>query len=535
MADPKLPSIPAIDKSIDKNIRSIIEPVREILLALTNGENPAVRMQSLTDAGIINGNKGPSIIPPDSSDFTAPPAPTGLTADGALSNIILTWDATSYNNLAFTEIWRADSNNFSDAEKVGAAADGATVYVDNVNHTGTWFYWIRYVSVAGVEGPFNGQNGTEGETGANPAALLELLTGEPTSPYFGQYPYFIITTPTTINGVPVPVGVYIQDAFIANGAITNAKIGTAAIDDAKIANLSAGKITAGDIDAARMSANIVAAATGKFGTLSALSSYLGTIEIGSGGYLRTAGVVSYAGGVGVWMGEDNGLYKFRVGDPAGNNMTWDGVNLNIKGGGIFSGALSAASGTFAGALVAATGTFSGALSAATGTFTGALSAASGTFTGSLSAASGTFSGNLTAQSITTDNIIGNAVTQCLGAQGYSVPSVSVTFNSTGRPCLIMARITTFNYSSDGPPDYGGGFLLPVYFELSGGGMTPIEEHFTLGSFNEYTPSRFTRYQPPVGIVTFTASMWYESLGGPLYTTSQVGTYDLEIIVVEFKR
>lgn len=535
MADPKLPSIPAIDKSIDKNIRSIIEPVREILLALTNGENPAVRMQALTDAGLINGNKGPSIIPPDSSDFTAPPAPTGLTVDGALANMILTWDATSYRNVAETEIWRAEDNNFSNAEKVGAATDGANVYIDNVNHTGTWFYWIRYVSVAGVEGPFNAQNGTEGETGVNPSSLLELLTGEPSSPYFGQFPFLVIETPTTINGVPVPAGVYIQDAFIANGTITNAKIGTAAIDDAKIANLSAGKITAGDIDAARMTANIVAAATGKFGTLSALSSYLGTVEIGAGGYLRSAGAVSYAGGTGFWMGEDAGTYKFRIGDPAGNRLTWDGFNLNVVGGGVFSGALSAASGTFTGALVAATGTFSGALSAATGTFSGALSAASGTFTGSLSAASGTFSGNLTAQSITTDNIIGNAVTQCLGAQGYAVPSVSVTFNSTGRPCMILGRITAWNYSGDGPPDYGGGFSQGMLFRLSGGGMTDIEEVFTLGNFNEYTPMRFTRYQPPTGIVTFTASLWYADGGGPLYTTSQIGTFDLEIIVVEFKR
>jgi len=52
---------------------------------------------------------------------------------------------------------------------------------------------------------------------------------------------------TTINGVAVPAGVYMNDAYIRNGTITSAKIGNAAIDDAKIANLSAAKITAGSL------------------------------------------------------------------------------------------------------------------------------------------------------------------------------------------------------------------------------------------------------------------------------------------------
>lgn len=61
-------------------------------------------------------------------------------------------------------------------------------------------------------------------------------------------PFVVQTSATTHNGVSVPAGVYMADAFIQNGAITNAKIGNAAIDDAKIANLSAGKITSGTID-----------------------------------------------------------------------------------------------------------------------------------------------------------------------------------------------------------------------------------------------------------------------------------------------
>ena len=51
-------------------------------------------------------------------------------------------------------------------------------------------------------------------------------------------PFIVRTTPTTINGVEVPVGVYITGSFIQNGTITNAKIANLAVDSAKIANLA---------------------------------------------------------------------------------------------------------------------------------------------------------------------------------------------------------------------------------------------------------------------------------------------------------
>jgi len=70
-------------------------------------------------------------------------------------------------------------------------------------------------------------------------------------------PFIVRTTPTTINGVSVPVGIYMSDAVIQNGSITNAKIGNATIDDAKIANLSAAKITTGSLDAARITVDNV--------------------------------------------------------------------------------------------------------------------------------------------------------------------------------------------------------------------------------------------------------------------------------------
>ena len=60
-------------------------------------------------------------------------------------------------------------------------------------------------------------------------------------------PFVVQATATTLNGVAVPAGVYMTDAFIKNGSIVSAKIGT----------LSADKITTGFINAARIQTNTI--------------------------------------------------------------------------------------------------------------------------------------------------------------------------------------------------------------------------------------------------------------------------------------
>jgi len=68
-------------------------------------------------------------------------------------------------------------------------------------------------------------------------------------------PFVVNTTPQTINGVEVPVGIYMDAAYIKNGTITDVKIGTAAITNAKIASLDATKITTGQLVADRINSN----------------------------------------------------------------------------------------------------------------------------------------------------------------------------------------------------------------------------------------------------------------------------------------
>lgn len=60
-------------------------------------------------------------------------------------------------------------------------------------------------------------------------------------------PFTVVTVATTLNGVPVPVGIYADAAFFLNGSIVNAKIANLAVDDAKISAVSVAKLIAGSI------------------------------------------------------------------------------------------------------------------------------------------------------------------------------------------------------------------------------------------------------------------------------------------------
>jgi len=85
----------------------------------------------------------------------------------------------------------------------------------------------------------------------------------------------------------------------------------------------------------------ITATSGSFtGTVYAGGGYLGTastdaaidsdgITIGSTGRIR-GGATAYGTGNGWWLGYD-GAYKFRVGDPSGQRMTWDGSDLEVYG------------------------------------------------------------------------------------------------------------------------------------------------------------------------------------------------------------
>jgi hypothetical protein len=186
MAD--LPNIPALSSKVDIEVKRAFGAIKEWVNSLyANGG--VVTGRSLVNA-IDN-----IIIPPYTPvyDGSIPPPITGLETSSGLGVIYLTWDAPAYSNLAYVEVYRNTIDDIGglDTTKsgigvplIGASSSGT--YADhppNASLSVTYWYWVRCVSKSDppVYGPFNATGGTAGNTGNNPAYVLELLESQITS------------------------------------------------------------------------------------------------------------------------------------------------------------------------------------------------------------------------------------------------------------------------------------------------------------------------------------------------------------------
>ena len=206
--------------------------VRELIAAGVLVSAPGGRFR--IDDPYSGGISSPLPVPV----LSAPPTPTGVSATGGFSLVSVFWDFPIYSNHAYSEIWRHTADVLGDATLVGVS--GGRSYVDSVGEGADYYYWVRHISQANVPGPWHATAGEHATTAPDLTVLMDILT-------ITGAPFFVQSIPTTINGVAVPAGTYMRDAFIANGIIDNAKIGDLAVDDAKIASLSVDKVTAGSL------------------------------------------------------------------------------------------------------------------------------------------------------------------------------------------------------------------------------------------------------------------------------------------------
>lgn len=288
--------LPHISSNIPRDLRQYVERAREAIQELETRaaalEAAAARPQSVN----LSPGAVAAVLPAIGSviddaltqNYATPPAPLNLVATGAFSTIILDWDPADYFGHAYTEIWAATTNDLGEAVMVGQTP--GSVFSHSIGNSATRWYWIRFVNVVDVKGPYNAVAGVEASTADDPDYLIGLLSEE-----YGTgsaAPFFQIDTPTVINGVTVPAGTYMKQAFIADATISRAKIQNAAIDSAKIADLAvtnakisaldAGKITTGFLDAARIQTESI--------TASKIDSRSLTIKDASGNVIFSSGV-----------------------------------------------------------------------------------------------------------------------------------------------------------------------------------------------------------------------------------------------------
>ena len=242
-----VPGFPAVPKDVSPETRNYLAKLAEALeIRLGRKGDPkdrAVTLRELLASGLaidlksipfnINNTGDGTDFGPSTpeTDTTVPPAPTNLTANGAYSIIILTWDAATFSNYAFTEVWAHDTNSLGDAQLIGAV-NGFT-YIDPVGSDASRYYWVRHVSTSAVTGPYNNTTGTLGETATDVAYQLNVLANAITSSELAQSlaePIALIPDLETFTGYD---STYTGDSLLtrmgavettANGAATSAQL-----------------------------------------------------------------------------------------------------------------------------------------------------------------------------------------------------------------------------------------------------------------------------------------------------------------------
>ena len=151
---------------------------------------------------------------------------------------------------------------------------------------------------------------------------------------FEKAAYDMIVDGSIIASKLAANAIAVGSAAIQNGAIVNAMLGNATITSAKIASVDASTITVNQLTGTQIAANTITAGNLSVTNLSAVSANTGSltatgnITVGAAGAMM-GGQTAYNTGTGFFLGYSGAAYKFSIGNPAGNSMTWDGAALTI--------------------------------------------------------------------------------------------------------------------------------------------------------------------------------------------------------------
>jgi hypothetical protein len=177
----KAQPLPAIISPVAPDLRRFLDRIKEAVEGKKTGG--FVTRGELLDTGAFQGTPGGGIGFVDNSSgvtCTSPPAPLSLTANGAMTSVMLSWDGTFYNTCySHTEIWRASTDDLGVATIIGTTASG--IFADAVGSDSNKYYWVRFVNVLGDTGSFNATTGVNGVTAPDVDYLLDQLANSITS------------------------------------------------------------------------------------------------------------------------------------------------------------------------------------------------------------------------------------------------------------------------------------------------------------------------------------------------------------------
>jgi len=191
MSETRVPAIPSVTSANITDVAKAIKQLLDVREGVVGDPLDAnVTFRDLINAGAVtlrpgwNGSGRRPVIPPwvepdgydPTTDLTIPPRPEGFTVTGLFATVQLQWNTPGYRNHAYAEVWRSNTNVLGNAVRIGTS--DTRFYVDSLGGSSSAYYWVRFVSVANVTGPYNASEGILGQTAQDPGLLLDSLTGQ---------------------------------------------------------------------------------------------------------------------------------------------------------------------------------------------------------------------------------------------------------------------------------------------------------------------------------------------------------------------
>ncbi|WP_254845781.1 phage tail tip fiber protein [Edwardsiella tarda] len=176
-----------------RNLEAVYENIELITGQRGDGQDRAITARDLVALGLARLGRAPGgqfqplpgvdpgIISRDGvtggfGQVDFPPPPEALQAHGGFSAVLLEWRIPRYRGHALTEIYRHSEDNLADAVLVATSV--STLHGDPVDPGWQGFYWVRFVNIAGVAGPFNASAGTPAQTSPEIGAVVSLIERE---------------------------------------------------------------------------------------------------------------------------------------------------------------------------------------------------------------------------------------------------------------------------------------------------------------------------------------------------------------------
>ena len=267
---------------------------------------------------------------------------------------LTTRTSTAESNI--TNLQTTTANQASSISTLNSTVSGNSTSIQTLTST-TNGLSARYTVKVDTNGYVSGFGLASDANNATPTSTFSIradsfYVASPSGPGITPtMPFIVRTTATTINGVSVPAGVYMTDAFIQNGTITNAKIANAAIDSAKITDASITSAKIGDAaitaakiqDAAITAAKIQDAAitSAKIADATITGAKIGDATIGFAKIANDIQSSNYVAGSTGWKLDKTGTAEFnsatiRTELSVGTNPQISGTGMTGSGAHIYA-------------------------------------------------------------------------------------------------------------------------------------------------------------------------------------------------------